>query len=47
MLYLTPIKKIVTVDTSAMAGLQEKADMEAAELLSAELIIVDDYPVQE
>ncbi|MBQ9196112.1 MAG: beta-galactosidase [Clostridia bacterium] len=46
-LYLTPIKKNVTVDTSAMAGLQEKADMEAAELLSAELIIVDDYPVQE
>ena len=44
-LYLTPVKKNVTVDASAMAGLQEKADMEAAELLSANLMIIDDYPI--
>ena len=45
-LYLTPIKKNVTVDASAMAGLQEKADSEAAELLSVELVIIDDYPIR-
>ena len=45
-LYLTPIRKNVTVDASAMAGLREKADAEAAELLSAEWILVDDYVVQ-
>ena len=44
-LYLTPIKKNVTVDASAMAGLQEKADLEAAELLSVDLVIIDDYPI--
>ena len=45
-LYLTPVRKNVTVDTSAMAGLREKAETDAAELLSAELMIIDDYPVQ-
>lgn len=44
-LYLTPVKKNVTVDASAMAGLQEKAVTEAAELLSADLLTVDDYPL--
>lgn len=44
-LYLSPIKKNVTVDTSAMAGLQEKAEVDAAALLSAALIRVDEYPV--
>ena len=29
-----------------MAGLQEKAETDAAELLSAELMIIDDYPVR-
>ncbi len=46
-LYLTPAKENVTVDASAMAGLQEKADMKAAELLSAELVTVDDFVIQE
>lgn len=46
-LYLTPVKTNVTVDASAMAGLQERADMKAAELLSAQLIFVDDCMVQE
>ncbi len=44
-LYLTPVRKNITVDASAMAGLQETADTDAAELLSAELICIDDYPV--
>ena len=43
--YMTPIKKNVTVDASAMAGLQERAETEAAGLLSADLIIIDDYPI--
>ena len=34
-----------TVDTSAMAGLVEKADAKEAELLSAELVFVDDYVI--
>ncbi len=46
-LYLTPVKKNVTVDASAMAGLQEKADLEEAELLFAELVTVDDFVIQE
>ena len=46
-LYLTPVKKNVTVDASAMAGLQEKAELEASELLSAELVLVDDFTVRE
>lgn len=46
-LYLTPIKKNVTVDASAMAGLQERADTEAAELLEAEWVQVDDFAVRE
>ncbi len=45
-IYLTPVRKNVAVDVSAMAGLQEKADKEAAELLSAELVIIDDYPIR-
>ena len=46
-LYLTPVRKNVTVDASAMAGLQEKADTEAAELLAAELVFIDDFAVQD
>ncbi len=42
-LYLTPVKKNVTVDASAMAGLQEQAETEEVRLLSAELVTVDDY----
>ena len=45
-LYLTPVKKNVTVDTSAMAGLQERADTEAAQLLSATLVAVDDVALE-
>ena len=44
-LYLTPVRKNVSVDASAMAGLQERADTETAELLSAELLTIDDHPV--
>ena len=44
-LYLTPIKTNVTVDTSAMAGLQERADTKEAKLLTAELVTVDDFAV--
>ena len=46
-LYLTPVRKQVTVDASAMAGLSEKAETEEAELLRAEMVLVDDDPVQE
>ena len=46
-LYLTPVRKNITVDVSAMAGLQEKAEREAACLLSAEWIAVDDVAVTE
>ena len=45
LLYLTPMKENVTVDASAMAGLQEHADITEAVLRSAELISVDDVPV--
>ena len=45
LLYLTPVKENVTVDASAMAGLQEHADITEAVLRSAELISVDDVPV--
>lgn len=44
-LYLTPKKENVTVDTSSMAGLREQADITEGRLLSAELVAVDDYPV--
>lgn len=44
-LYLTPKKQNVTIDTSAMAGLQEHADITDARLLSAELITIDDYTI--
>jgi hypothetical protein len=44
-LYLTPVRKFVTVDTSAMAGLTERAETSAAELIGAELVTVDDYTV--
>ncbi len=44
-LYLTPVRKFVTVDTSAMAGLTERAETSAAELIGAELVTVDDYIV--
>jgi len=46
-LYLTPVKTNVTVDASAMAGLRERADTEAAELLGAEWILVDDFTLRE
>ena len=46
-LYLTPVRTGVTVDVSAMAGLAEKADTEAAELLSAELVFADDLVIPE
>ena len=45
-LYLTPVRQNVTVDASAMAGLRETAQITAAELMSAELIPVDDYPLR-
>ncbi len=44
-LYLTPVRRNVTVDASAMAGLRETADSEAAALESAKLLLTDDYPV--
>ena len=46
-LYLTPVRTGVTVDASAMAGLVEKADTKAAELLSAELVFTDDLVIPE
>ncbi len=46
-LVLTPVKKNVTVDASAMAGLRETADAEDAALLSAWLVTVDDFPVRQ
>ena len=46
-LYLTPVRTGVTVDASAMAGLSEKADTEAAELISAELVFADDVVIPE
>ncbi len=46
-LYLTPVRSNITVDASAMAGLEEKADIEEAELLCAELILVDDFVLRE
>ena len=45
-LYLTPIREGVTVDASAMAGLRERAEVTDAALLTAELIPVDDVPIQ-
>ena len=46
-LYLTPVKENVTVDVSAMAGLKERADVTEGQLISAELVTVDDYPIAE
>ncbi len=46
-IYLTPVRKGVAVDVSAMAGLAERADTEEAELLSAELVCADDYVIPE
>ena len=46
-LYLTPNRKNVTIDTSSMAGLQEHADLEEAVLYSADLIAFDDCAVKE
>ena len=45
-LYIAPTRKNVTVDTSAMAGLIEKADIEESKILSLQLITVDDVPVK-
>lgn len=44
-IYITPVKENVTVDTSAMAGLQEHFDGLTAELLFAEIIAVDEVPI--
>ena len=46
-LYLTPVKENVTVDVSAMAGLKERADVTEGQLISAELVTMDDYPIAE
>ena len=46
-IYLTPVRTGITVDVSAMAGLEEKADTEEAELLSAELVFADDAVIPE
>ena len=43
--YITPIRENVTVDASAMAGLRERAEGQTAQLLSAELVAADDYPI--
>ena len=45
-IYITPAKENVVVDTSAMAGLQERAGSITAELVSVELAAVDDYRVE-
>ena len=44
--YITPIKKNVVVDASAMAGVQEHAEGLVAELLTAEWAFVDDETVR-
>ena len=44
-LYITPLKKNVVVDTSAMAGLHERADSLEAELLSARWITVEETQI--
>ena len=43
--YITPTKQNVVVDTSAMAGLRERAEHVTAELLSAVLVTAEDYAV--
>ena len=45
-LYVTPKKENVTVDTSAMAGLRERADVTAPRIFSARLIPVDDRAIR-
>ena len=40
---LTPIKKNVTIDYSAMAALKEHTEVQEEQLLSAEIVPVDDY----
>ncbi|MDO5327842.1 MAG: beta-galactosidase [Clostridia bacterium] len=40
--YITPVKTNVVVDTSAMAGLHERADIQEAALLSAQWAFVDE-----
>ena len=42
---ITPIRENVVVDASAMAGLRERAGKRTAELISAELLAADDYPI--
>ncbi|MBR3305221.1 MAG: beta-galactosidase [Christensenellaceae bacterium] len=44
-IYITPKKENVVVDTSAMAGLQERVGSMTAELLSAEWVEVDEIRV--
>ena len=44
--YITPVKKNVVVDASAMAGLHEHADIQEAELISAEWAMVDDTVIR-
>lgn len=44
-IYITPIKKNVAVDTSAMAGLREHAENAEAQLLSAEWITVEETEI--
>ena len=40
--YITPVKTNVVVDTSAMAGLHERADIQEAVLFSAQWAFVDE-----
>ena len=44
-IYITPKKTNIVVDASAMAGLQEHADVTCAVITGAEWIAVDDFPV--
>ena len=45
-IYITPAKENVVVDTSAMAGLRERVGSLTAELLSARWVAVDDMPIR-
>ncbi len=42
---ITPVKRNVCVDASAMAGLTERAETEEMEMLDAFLLLVDEFPV--
>ncbi len=44
-IYITPTKKNVVVDTSAMAGLQERAEIAATEIFAAGLLVIDEITI--